>query len=259
MNVTAIDGPNRRPNRGAAYTPRCIDSETNNCILSGWREPSLKLREYAMRMPNALMAVSALMLIGTLPAMAAPVTDDVTFSATSFSGGAPPLYTGGTAPTDPVTGSFTITFDPTKTYLDSTTGITLGSLNIALGSALSFDYSPNSYTIGVTTFDAGELVVGGLDAGACCVELTPSTFDDFYLQILNFASTPAFNQLGYTIAANGDYFYSATGSSGGSVSVTPVSATPLPAALPLFATGLGAMGLFGWRRKRKAPAAVAAV
>jgi hypothetical protein len=29
------------------------------------------------------------------------------------------------------------------------------------------------------------------------------------------------------------------------------SATPLPAALPLFAGGLGALGLLGWRRKRK--------
>ena len=29
-------------------------------------------------------------------------------------------------------------------------------------------------------------------------------------------------------------------------------ATPLPAALPLFATGLGALGLLAWRRKRKA-------
>jgi hypothetical protein len=28
--------------------------------------------------------------------------------------------------------------------------------------------------------------------------------------------------------------------------------TPLPAALPLFATGLGVMGLLGWRRRRKA-------
>ncbi len=36
------------------------------------------------------------------------------------------------------------------------------------------------------------------------------------------------------------------------------SATPLPAALPLFATGLGGLGLFGWRRKRKNAAAVAA-
>jgi hypothetical protein len=30
--------------------------------------------------------------------------------------------------------------------------------------------------------------------------------------------------------------------------------TPLPAALPLFVTGLGALGLLGWRRKRKAAA-----
>jgi hypothetical protein len=37
-----------------------------------------------------------------------------------------------------------------------------------------------------------------------------------------------------------------------------VSATPLPAAFPLFATGLGALGLLGWRKKRKNAAAVAA-
>ncbi len=42
------------------------------------------------------------------------------------------------------------------------------------------------------------------------------------------------------------------------VTSTSVSTTPLPAALPLFASGLGAMGLFGWRRKRKASAAIAA-
>ena len=35
------------------------------------------------------------------------------------------------------------------------------------------------------------------------------------------------------------------------------STTPLPTALPLFATGLGALGLLGWRRKRK-NAAIAA-
>jgi len=33
-----------------------------------------------------------------------------------------------------------------------------------------------------------------------------------------------------------------------------LTATPLPAALPLFATGLGGLGLLGWRGKRKAQA-----
>jgi hypothetical protein len=37
-----------------------------------------------------------------------------------------------------------------------------------------------------------------------------------------------------------------------------ISATPLPATLPLFASGLGALGFFGWRRKRKNAAALAA-
>jgi hypothetical protein len=38
----------------------------------------------------------------------------------------------------------------------------------------------------------------------------------------------------------------------GTFAVTSVNATtPLPAALPFFATGLGALGLLGWRSKRK--------
>jgi hypothetical protein len=32
----------------------------------------------------------------------------------------------------------------------------------------------------------------------------------------------------------------------------PPPEIPLPAALPLFATGLGGLGLFGWRGKRRA-------
>jgi hypothetical protein len=37
-----------------------------------------------------------------------------------------------------------------------------------------------------------------------------------------------------------------------------VSPVPLPAALPLFASGIGALGLLGWGRKKRKPVALAA-
>jgi hypothetical protein len=43
----------------------------------------------------------------------------------------------------------------------------------------------------------------------------------------------------------------------GLVTTTPPE-IPLPATLPLFASGLGALGLLGWRRKRKSTASVLA-
>jgi hypothetical protein len=46
----------------------------------------------------------------------------------------------------------------------------------------------------------------------------------------------------------GDYVYAL---SNGDTYTVSVGGTPLPAALPLFATGLGGLGLLGWRRKRK--------
>ena len=46
-------------------------------------------------------------------------------------------------------------------------------------------------------------------------------------------------------SAVGEFFNGGVASIGGEL------VTPLPAALPLFATGLGALGLFAWRRKRK--------
>ena len=42
---------------------------------------------------------------------------------------------------------------------------------------------------------------------------------------------------------------------GARIVVAFANETPLPGALPLFATGLGALGLLGWRRKKKAAAA----
>jgi hypothetical protein len=56
------------------------------------------------------------------------------------------------------------------------------------------------------------------------------------------------NTISFTEGANGPSYVGLD-----DVSVT---ATPIPSALPLFATGIGALGLLGWRRRRKATAAV---
>jgi PEP-CTERM motif len=42
----------------------------------------------------------------------------------------------------------------------------------------------------------------------------------------------------------------------GTITASPAT-VPLPSTLPLFATGLGVLGLLGWRRKRKAAVAAA--
>ena len=44
----------------------------------------------------------------------------------------------------------------------------------------------------------------------------------------------------------------------GDLGTVAVSETPLPATLPLFASGLGALGLLGWHRRRRAAAGIAA-
>jgi hypothetical protein len=62
------------------------------------------------------------------------------------------------------------------------------------------------------------------------------------------------NQCDTSVSADCTVFF---GDQATSLQPGTFSATPLPAALPLFASGLGAMGLLGWRRKKKAQAVAA--
>jgi hypothetical protein len=75
-----------------------------------------------------------------------------------------------------------------------------------------------------------------------------------YTPDLNFSGTDTFlyHDIGIILSISAQLTNLATVS----IVVTPVTTTPLPAALPLFATGLGVMGLLGWRRKRKGAAAI---
>ena len=121
---------------------------------------------------------------------------------------------------------------------------------------MAFDYSPTANSHG----DADELVVGGLQAGADSVFLSPTVFDDFYLHIFTYSSTSTFQQVGYTTSSatpNSNYFFTDLPNSGaGSVTVTPITgSTPEPATWAMMLAGFAGLGFLGYRRTVKARAA----
>ena len=106
------------------------------------------------------------------------------------------------------------------------------------------------FTLGTFTGTAptnvNSVLTPGAGPGGTVGYITDFSFGTAYLYYAFGASTVAFAQ------GNTDQELSAVGDFGPQ---GEIGQTPLPAALPLFASGLGAMGLLGWRRKRKAQAA----
>jgi hypothetical protein len=106
----------------------------------------------------------------------------------------------------------------------------------------------------VATFTAS--LFGGLTwESASTVGITPGP-----LAVVDVTGLPGFT-VDYALTVGGTPFNQWYNSLGNTLNIQSQSditgdfqATPLPAALPLFATGLGGLGLLGWRRKRKAQA-----
>lgn len=110
----------------------------------------------------------------------------------------------------------------------------LGFPNGALGNyTLTIGYESNNTPATFTPFAVGTDLQGPLD----------STW--LLASIIGVAPLNASGALAIKLGGDGEFW--------DSVSVT-TDPTPLPAALPLFATSLGAWGLLGWRRRKTARA-----
>ena len=104
--------------------------------------------------------------------------------------------------------------------------------------SLDLNYATQTYSIilnGTTLAD--NVAFCGSNSG--CTGATVSAYSDGFFDSFGFG--PTVNDIGFL----------------DNYSVSTPDTTPLPAALPLFATGLGGLGLLGWRRKRKAAALAA--
>ena len=142
---------------------------------------------------------------------------------------------------------------------DDTTGLTSGSLislsptNIQYGSGvgvqstpLGTDITKSWTTTGLYTETLATVDYIGRGANNAIAILLEGTLTSPDLSV-----TKAFFLLNATQVQGPGGVVSWSGTE---TSTNPLG-TPLPAALPLFASGLGALGLLGWRRKRKALAA----
>jgi hypothetical protein len=196
-------------------------------------------------------AVFALVLASVMsvaPARAATITDIVTFSVTgSYPTNGGCCYDNGSA-----SGSFDITFDPTLAYPDqSISGVISNLVYTVTDPLLGGNITSTLNPISSFTLNYGVLTLYSNYAADQGKNFTDTP--DIVIGINGFPTTPPIgvaSAIWYSADSDGNTL-TASGSA------TIESATPLPDALPLFATGLGAMGLFGWRKKRKNAVAVA--
>jgi hypothetical protein len=173
-------------------------------------------------------AVLAATCVSGAHAATTTVTWDIT--ASGFGLIFSPGNNAGAPPFDPVTEEFSVTFDPTVTVNPTSTGLNIISFSLPYSSQFSWD--PSS---------GGDLVVA-TEAFIDGFGDDPNTYGIFLSEPLASTSSASF-----MYADSSGNLWEAS-----DVTAVAVAATPLPAALPLFAGGLGLFGFFGARKRRKA-------
>jgi hypothetical protein len=194
--------------------------------------------------PAAFIIGGLLSPAATIPANAATITLDWTLSGPAASLGG--LHFTGS-------GTLTATIGPASDLVTAITGTVTDGTVVETITGLAPTGTLNSNDnllfpigtnfVGPPVSSTPYVSVSDLDSHGIAFTIAAGPIDVFGFSAPN--QTPAPNP------ANNNYGeLSPEGFGVGNFAVTP-----LPAALPLFATGLGALGLLGWRRKRKNAAA----
>ena len=200
----------------------------------------------------AISAFSLGAIVAAVPANAVPVNYFVSFSIT------------GTYPTDGndgahnyqggagATGQFNLFFDPTVAFYDQPLAGIISNLLFTVTDPFFSPLTLNPVTN--VSFDG---------AGFLSLSSTTSSTSSIYTNLDNtmhvsLGITGWAYGLGSSVWYSQDGFgHTLTGSGTATIEARDgaPSATPIPGALPLFATGIAGLGAMVWRRKRKAVAA----
>jgi hypothetical protein len=155
--------------------------------------------------------------------------------------------------------SFSVVFDPlTLAFGSMGAGYGGTGQSLTYEESASFIFTGKFFLLGLLNNNA---VGNGFDSALFKISVNNTVVDSWSFGDL--ASAEAFfflNPIDVPLPDGPDnvqLLFDETMSSAGGFSFNygvAADTTPLPATLPLFATGLGAIGLLGWRRKRKARA-----
>ena len=137
-----------------------------------------------------------------------------------------------TPPVDPISG--TIIFDKSP-------------VNFSVLSLISIDLTIGGHSYSVPPVTSFNGINNGITFQFVASPNSGIGTDSFAV-VWNYTTGAATNMF-YTVPSGPTIFESNTAPV---FSFTPVGTVPLPAALPLFATGFVGLALLGWRRKRKA-------